>query len=139
MKPSRLLREAKQGKLATVFKLSIPHPAIVDMCGLAGFSAVWLCNEHGPNDWNDLAYCVRAARNFDMDVSLRVSKGSYSDYLKPIEIDAAGIMVPLPRRRRPGGSWTPVGHSPWATGLWTGATRTETIVSFRWGICPPFE
>lgn len=94
MKPSRLLREAREGKLATVFKMIIPHPVIIDLCGMAGFSSVWLCNEHGPNDWTDLAHCVRAARNHEMDVILRVSKGSYSDYIKPFEIDAAGIMVP---------------------------------------------
>jgi len=94
MNPSRLLREAHEGKVVTVFKMIIPHPAIVDMCGLAGFSAVWLCNEHGPNDWNDLAHCARAARNHGVDVILRVSKGSYSEYTKPFEIDAGAIMVP---------------------------------------------
>jgi 4-hydroxy-2-oxoheptanedioate aldolase len=94
MQPSHLLREARNEKLATVFKLIIPHPAIIDLCGISGFCAVWLCNEHGPNDWNDLAHCVRAARNHEMDIILRVSKGSYSDYIKPFEIDAAGIMVP---------------------------------------------
>lgn len=94
MRPSRLLREAQEGKLATVFKMIIPHPVIIDLCGMAGLSSVWLCNEHGPNDWNDLAHCIRAARNHEMDVILRVAKGSYSDYVKPFEIDASGIMVP---------------------------------------------
>lgn len=94
MRQSRTLREARNNQLATVFKLIVTHPALIDMCGMAGYSAVWLCNEHGPNEWSDLSHCVRAGRNYDLDIIVRVSKGSYSDYLKPIEMDAAGIMVP---------------------------------------------
>jgi len=94
MRPSRVLREARQNQIATVCKLIIPHPVLIDLCGMAGFSAVWLCEEHGTQSWNDLANCVRAGRSHDLDIIVRVSKGSYSEYLKPIEMDAAGIMVP---------------------------------------------
>ena len=94
MRNSRVLRESREGLLSTCIKINITHPDIVELAGLAGASAVWLCNEHVPNDWKDLAHCVRAAKIYDMDVIVRVSKGSYSDYLKPFEMDAAGIMVP---------------------------------------------
>jgi len=94
MRTSRVLRESRDGLLASCIKINITHPDIVELAGLAGASAVWLCNEHVPNDWKDLAHCVRAAKIHDMDVIVRVSKGSYSDYLKPFEMDAAGIMIP---------------------------------------------
>ena len=64
------------------------------MCGLAGASAVWLCNEHVSNDWFNLENQIRAAKLYDVDTIVRVEKGSYSDYVKPFEADATAIMVP---------------------------------------------
>ena len=37
---------------------------------------------------------ILAAKTHDTDVMVRVSKGGYSDYIRPLELDAAGIMVP---------------------------------------------
>ncbi|HRJ11534.1 MAG TPA: aldolase/citrate lyase family protein [Prosthecobacter sp.] len=94
LRPSRVLREVRAGRHATVIKLNLGDPRIVELAGLAGASAVWLCNEHVPNDWTNLEHQVRAAKLHDMDTIVRVSKGSYSDYVKPFELDATGIMVP---------------------------------------------
>ncbi len=94
MRPSRVLREVRNGTVASVAKINIMHPAVIDLCGLAGFSAVWVCGEHGTTDWSMMEHCIRAAKNHDMDVIARVPKGCYSDYIKPFECDASGIMVP---------------------------------------------
>lgn len=94
LRPSRVLRELRAGLNVTVLKLNLSDPRIVELAGLAGASAVWLCNEHVPNDWLNLEHQIRAAKLYDMDSIVRVSKGSYSDYLKPFECDATGIMVP---------------------------------------------
>jgi len=94
MRNSRVLRETRAGKLASCLKLNIVHPSVIELAGLAGASSVWLCNEHVPNDWTEMTHAIRAAKNFDMDTIIRISKGSYSDYVKPFEADAAGIMVP---------------------------------------------
>lgn len=94
LRASRVLREIRAGRHATVLKLNLVDPRIVELAGLAGASAVWLCNEHVPNDWLNLEHQVRAAKLHDMDTIVRVSKGSYSDYVKPFELDATGIMVP---------------------------------------------
>lgn len=94
MRNSRVLREVRDGRFATCIKLNIIHPAVVELAGHAGTSSVWLCNEHVPGNWTDLEHCVRAAKIHDVDVIVRVSKGSYSEYIKPFEADAAGIMVP---------------------------------------------
>ena len=37
---------------------------------------------------------VRAAKIYDCDVLIRVAKGSYNDFIHPLETDATGIMVP---------------------------------------------
>lgn len=96
MKPrkSRLLRELNAGANPCTLKLNLNDPRIIELAGLAGAAAVWLCNEHVPNDWTNLEHQVRAAKLHDMDTIVRVSKGSYSDYVKPFEMDATAIMVP---------------------------------------------
>jgi 4-hydroxy-2-oxoheptanedioate aldolase len=94
LRPSRVLRELRAGQNAAILKLNLNDPRIIELAGLAGASAVWLCNEHVPNDWLNLEHQVRAAKLYDMDTVVRVSKGSYSEYVKPFECDATGIMVP---------------------------------------------
>ena len=94
LRTSRLLRELNAGQNPCTLKLNLNDPRIIEMAGLAGASAVWLCNEHVPNGWTNLENQVRAAKLHDMDSIVRVSKGSYSDYVKPFELDATAIMVP---------------------------------------------
>ena len=77
-----------------MFKLNLCEPRIIEIAGLAGIDAVWLCNEHVPNDWSMLENQIRAAKLHDVDTIVRVSRGSYSDYIRPLEADATGIMVP---------------------------------------------
>jgi 4-hydroxy-2-oxoheptanedioate aldolase len=94
LRSSHILRELRAGRHATALKLNLIDPRIVELAGLADASAVWLCNEHVPNDWLNLEHQVRAAKLHDLDTIVRVSKGSYSDYVKPFELDATAIMVP---------------------------------------------
>ena len=94
LRSSRVLRELRAGECATSFKLNLSDPRIVELAGLADFSAVWLCHEHVGGSWLDLENQVRAAKLYDMDTIVRVEKGSYSDYVKPFEADATAIMVP---------------------------------------------
>jgi 4-hydroxy-2-oxoheptanedioate aldolase len=55
---------------------------------------VWADLEHIANDWSLIERQVWAAKAHDLDVMVRVARGSYSDYVRPLELDAAGIMVP---------------------------------------------
>jgi 4-hydroxy-2-oxoheptanedioate aldolase len=69
-------------------------PVVMDMIGLFGFDCVWLCREHGGLDWDRLGHLIRTASLNDMDTLVRVSKGSYSDFVRPLELGATGLMVP---------------------------------------------
>jgi 4-hydroxy-2-oxoheptanedioate aldolase len=82
------------GALATMAKINLADPRVVEIAGLAGVDAVWLCNEHVPNDWLNLENMIRAARVHDVDALVRVGKGSYADYIRPFEAGAAGIIIP---------------------------------------------
>jgi 4-hydroxy-2-oxoheptanedioate aldolase len=88
------MREQREGILSSCVKLNLNSPDSVEIAGLSGFSAVWICMEHGSASWNDISHLVRAGKIHDVDVIVRVSKGSYSDYVKAFECDAAAIMVP---------------------------------------------
>lgn len=94
LRPSRILQRTHEGHLATIAKLNLADPRVVEIAGLAGFDAVWLCHEHVPNDWLNLENMIRAARLHNMDALVRVAKGSYSDFIKPLEAGAAGIIIP---------------------------------------------
>src|SRR6478609_10541323 len=94
LRPSRILKKARAGERATVLKLNLIEPRVVELAGLSGVDAVWLCNEHVPNDWLNLEHQIRAAKLYDMDTIVRVSKGRYSEYVKPFKCDATVIMLP---------------------------------------------
>ncbi|HEY6166795.1 MAG TPA: aldolase/citrate lyase family protein [Verrucomicrobiae bacterium] len=94
VRPSRLLEKIRAGQIPVTLKMNLADARVVELAGLSGADAVWLCNEHVPNDWLNVENMIRAARVHDMDCIVRVAKGSYSDYIKPFEAGATGIMVP---------------------------------------------
>ena len=94
VRPSRILKKLRAGQIPVTLKLNLADARVVELAGLSGADAVWLCNEHVPNDWLNVENMIRAARVHDMDCIVRVAKGSYSDYVKPFEAGATGIMVP---------------------------------------------
>ena len=91
---SRVLKRLRGGQLSTVFKVNLSEPRVIEIAGLCGVDAVWLCTEHVPNDWVGLENQIRAARVHNVDALVRVGRGSYSDYIRPLEADATGIIVP---------------------------------------------
>jgi 4-hydroxy-2-oxoheptanedioate aldolase len=94
LRTSRMLRELRAGGCPTCLKMNLGDPRVIELCGLSGASAAWICNEHVGNDWLNLENQIRAAKVYDLDTIVRVEKGSYSDYVKPFEADATAIMVP---------------------------------------------
>ena len=94
MRRSRVLEKLRAGKPVICVKTNLHDPKAVEIMGMIGFDCVWLCNEHVPTDWLMLENLIRASKLHDMDTLVRVSRGSYSDYIKPLEADATGLMVP---------------------------------------------
>jgi 4-hydroxy-2-oxoheptanedioate aldolase len=84
----------RAGQVPTVLKINLSDPRVIELAGLAGADAVWLCLEHVANDWIGIEQQIRAARVQDIDCLVRVPRGSYSDYIRPLESDATGIIVP---------------------------------------------
>jgi 4-hydroxy-2-oxoheptanedioate aldolase len=94
MRQSRVLAKLRAGRLAVCVKTNLADPRAVELMCMIGFDCIWLCKEHVPTDWATLENQIRAARLFDTDTIVRVARGSYSDYVLPLEADATGIMVP---------------------------------------------
>lgn len=94
MRPSRVLRKMRGGHAATCVKLNLYDRRAVELAALCGFDSVWIDMEHVPNSMDAVEQAVMAAKIHDCDVITRVSRGSYSDYIRPLEADSAAIMVP---------------------------------------------
>ncbi len=94
MRRSRVLEKLKAGKIASCFKNNLTDAKATEIAAIAGFDCVWLDQEHIGLDWAELNSGIWAAKAHNADVLVRVARGSYSDYIKPLEMDATGIMVP---------------------------------------------
>ena len=94
MRRSRVLEKLRAGKMVCATKLNTMDPRVAEIAAMCGFDVLWYCMEHVATDWVTIENVIRAAKIYDVDVMVRVEKGSYSDYIRPFELDAAGIMVP---------------------------------------------
>jgi 4-hydroxy-2-oxoheptanedioate aldolase len=94
MRPSRVLRKLRTGRVASCVKLNLSDPRVAEIAALCGVDCVWLDQEHIGSDYRDIENQIRGAKVHDVDTMVRVARGSYSDLVRPLEMDAAGIMVP---------------------------------------------
>ena len=94
MRPSRVLRKIREGGVGRVLKLNIPDPKVAEIFAASQPDAIWCCMEHVSSGWTDVENQIRAAKLYDVDTLLRVSRGSYSDYVRGLEMDATGLIVP---------------------------------------------
>ncbi|MDN3689359.1 HpcH/HpaI aldolase family protein [Cyclobacterium jeungdonense] len=94
MKPSLVLQKLRSGENVVCFKSNLADARVVEIAALAGFDCIWLDQEHIGQDWSILAAQIWAAQSQNKDTLVRVPRGSYSDYVKPLEMNASGIMVP---------------------------------------------
>ena len=94
MRPSKVLAKLRAGEVVNCFKINLDSSRVAEIAALAGFDCIWTCMEHVPNDYALIERQINAAKCYDTDVLVRVPRGSYSDYIRPLELDASGIMVP---------------------------------------------
>lgn len=91
---SRLLEKMRSGKKVITYKLNLSCPRVAEIAAMSGFDGIWICQEHVPTDYNTMSAQILAAKAYDCDCIVRVAKGCYSDYIRPLEADASGIMIP---------------------------------------------
>lgn len=94
MRESRVLGKLRAGEIVSCFKLNLCDGQVAELAAMAGFDCLWLDMEHIAQDWSVINAQNWAAKAHDVDVMVRVPRGSYSDYIKPLELDATGILVP---------------------------------------------
>ncbi len=94
MHESVVLKKLRANEPVWCAKANLTDPCVIELMGYTGVQCVWICMEHGPNTFETVAHQVRAAKMLGMDAMVRVAKGCYSDYIRPFEMDATGIMVP---------------------------------------------
>jgi 4-hydroxy-2-oxoheptanedioate aldolase len=94
MRPSRTLRKLRAGEVVSCFKLNLADARAAEIAAQSGFDCIWSDMEHTATDWALVEKQIWAAKSRDVDVMVRVARGGYSDYIRPLELDAAGIMVP---------------------------------------------
>ena len=94
LRKSRVIRKIKEGKTVFSFKLNICDPRVAEIAAMSGIDCIWIDMEHVPTDYVELENIIRAAKIYDCDVLTRVAKGSYNDFIRPLEADSTGIMVP---------------------------------------------
>lgn len=94
MRKSKVLQKLRAGEIASCLKINFSDAKVCEVVALSGFDCIWMDQEHIGQDWSVIASGIWAAKAHNTDVMVRVSRGGYSDYIKPLEMDATGIMVP---------------------------------------------
>lgn len=89
-----MLDKLRRGETVACFKVNLPGGEVAEIAAMAGFDCVWVDREHVVQDWSDIKAQNWAAKAHGADLMVRVERGSYSDLIKPFELDAAGILVP---------------------------------------------
>jgi 4-hydroxy-2-oxoheptanedioate aldolase len=94
MRPSRVLHKLRAGEVVMSTKLNLADSRVVEIAAMSGFDCIWTDMEHVANDWSVIERQILAAKAYGVDIIVRVARGSYSDLVRPLELDATGIMVP---------------------------------------------
>jgi len=94
MKPSKVLERLRAGKVVNCVKINTEDSRVIEIAAMCGFDCVWSDMEHVPNSVAVLERQILAAKAYGVDTVVRVRRGSYSDHVYPLELDASGIMVP---------------------------------------------
>lgn len=72
--------------------VGVPHPALVQMCGYAGYDFVVLDNEHGPASIETTGEAIRAALGVGLVPIVRTFE---PDISRLLDAGAGGIQVPM--------------------------------------------
>ena len=94
MRKSRVLRKLRAGGIVSCFALNLGSERVAEIASMHGFDCLWLKMEHTSSDLSVIEAQIKSAKLYDTDTLVRVPRGSYSSYIRPLELDATEIMVP---------------------------------------------
>ena len=91
---SKVVAKLRNDEMVLSAKLNIHHPIVAAQVAMAGFDLVWADMEHIPVDYNEVNQVFLAAKAYGAETIVRVARGSYSDHVRPLEMDCTAVMVP---------------------------------------------
>lgn len=94
MRESQVLKKLRAGENVSCIKINFQNAQVSELAAMAGFDCVWIDQEHSAQDWSVINSQIWSTKAHNTDIMVRVPRGSYSDLVKPLEMDATGIMVP---------------------------------------------
>lgn len=94
MRRSKVLEKLRKGEKPSCFKVNLKDAQVTEIAAKCGFDCIWVDQEHIGQDWSVLSAHVWASKSQDVDLMVRVPRGGYSEYIRALELDATGILVP---------------------------------------------
>lgn len=95
MRESRVLKKLRAGEVAYCTKINLADARSLEIAAaVSGVDCLWTDMEHVANDWSVIEKQALVAKAYDVDLLVRAARGGYSDSIRPLELDAAGVMVP---------------------------------------------
>ncbi|WP_353124386.1 HpcH/HpaI aldolase family protein [Parapedobacter pyrenivorans] len=94
MRRSKVLERLRGGQTVSCFKVNLKDAQVAEIAVLSGFDCIWVDLEHIGQDWSIINAHIWATKAHGADLMVRIPRGPYSDYIKPLEMDATGILVP---------------------------------------------
>ena len=76
MRESRVLAKLRAGEVASCFKINLADAQASEIAAIAGFDCVWVDQEHLGHNWSVFAAHVWATKAHNVDVMVRVPRGS---------------------------------------------------------------
>jgi 4-hydroxy-2-oxoheptanedioate aldolase len=94
MRRSRVLEKLRAGQIVSCLKINLDSSRVVELAAIQGFDCIWTDVEHTATEWATVERQVLSAKVHDADLMVRVQRGAYSEYSVPLELDAAGLLIP---------------------------------------------
>jgi 4-hydroxy-2-oxoheptanedioate aldolase len=92
--PTTITQRLRAGDTLYGVIVKMPGPAIVEMCGHAGFDLVMIDTEHGANDGEALEHHLRAADSAGVEAIVRIGSESDHEILRALDAGATGVVAP---------------------------------------------
>jgi len=95
MLESKIVKAMREGGPALTTNISMSVNTLgIEMAGRLGFDGVWIDLEHRNFTDRELDVVLLACRAGRLDGLVRIRKGGYTNFLRPLEFGANAVMVP---------------------------------------------